>query len=68
MDALIPRARALGKHVMVAGIDADNAASIRMHAALGFESVAHFRQVGCKFGRWLDLVFMQLRLDDRPEP
>ena len=66
--ALIPRARALGKHVMIAGIDADNAGSIRMHAALGFERVAHFREVGAKFGRWLDLVFMQLRLDDRQSP
>ena len=57
--ALIPRAQALGKHVIVGGIDADNAASIRMHERLGFERTAHMRQVGWKFGRWLDLVFMQ---------
>jgi L-amino acid N-acyltransferase YncA len=44
---------------MIAGIDADNAASIRMHERLGFMRVAHFQQVGFKFGRWLDLVFLQ---------
>jgi phosphinothricin acetyltransferase len=48
---------------MVAGVDADNAGSIRFHARLGFERVAHFREVGFKFGRFLDLVFLQRRLD-----
>jgi phosphinothricin acetyltransferase len=61
--ALFPYAQALGKHVMIGGIDAANAASLRMHAQLGFEQVAHFREVGHKFGRWLDLVFMQRFLD-----
>ena len=60
--ALLRRAGALEKHVMIAGIDADNIASIRLHERLGFERVAHFREVGFKFGRWLDLVFMQRRL------
>lgn len=59
IDALIPRAQAAGKHVMVAGIDADNAASIRMHERLGFAPAGHMKQVGWKFDRWLDLVFMQ---------
>ncbi len=57
--ALIPRAAAMGKHVILGGIDADNAASIRMHERLGFERTAHLKQVGRKFDRWLDLVFMQ---------
>ncbi|HTT09319.1 MAG TPA: GNAT family N-acetyltransferase [Burkholderiaceae bacterium] len=61
--ALFPHAAALGKHVMIGGIDAGNAASLRMHAHLGFEQVAHFREVGHKFGRWLDLVFVQRFLD-----
>jgi L-amino acid N-acyltransferase YncA len=61
--ALFPYATALGKHVMIGGIDAANAASLRMHARLGFTQVAHFREVGHKFGRWLDLVFMQRLLD-----
>jgi phosphinothricin acetyltransferase len=59
MQPLIARASALGKHVMVAGVDASNAASIRFHERLGFERVAHFKEVGFKFGRWLDLVFLQ---------
>jgi L-amino acid N-acyltransferase len=54
---------ALGKHVIIGGIDATNDASIRFHKRLGFERVAHFREVGRKFGRWLDLVFMQRFLD-----
>jgi L-amino acid N-acyltransferase YncA len=56
------RGSALGKHVMVAGIDADNGGSIRMHERLGFEQTGHLKEVGWKFGRWLDLVFMQRRL------
>lgn len=59
MEQLIQRAQALGKHVMVGGIDADNAASIRMHERLGFSRCAHMHEVGRKFDRWLDLVFMQ---------
>ncbi len=62
IEALLPRASAMGMHVMVAGIDADNAASIRLHEKLGFETTAHMREVGTKFGRWLDLVFMQKTL------
>jgi phosphinothricin acetyltransferase len=63
VEALFPHALALGKHVMIGGIDAANDASIRFHERLGFERVAHFREVGHKFGRWLDLVFMQRFLD-----
>lgn len=68
MAALLDRARAAGKHAMVAGIEAENEASIRLHAALGFVEVARLPQVGCKFGRWLDLVYMQKLLDERPAP
>jgi L-amino acid N-acyltransferase YncA len=56
---LMARAAAMGKHVMIAGIDADNAVSIGLHHRLGFTNVGHFHEVGFKFGRWLDLVFMQ---------
>ena len=57
--ALIDAAAALDKHVMIAGIDAENVNSISLHERLGFETVGHFREVGRKFDRWLDLKFMQ---------
>jgi len=66
--ALIERARRIGKHVMVAGIEAKNVGSIRLHEKLGFERVGHLKQVGTKFGSWLDLVFLQLMLDARTAP
>ena len=66
--ALFPRAAALGKHVMVAGVDAANAASIRFHERLGFEQVGHLREVGFKFDRWLDLVFLQRSIDPAIAP
>ncbi|MEI4472516.1 GNAT family N-acetyltransferase [Frigidibacter sp. MR17.24] len=68
MQALIEAARAMGKHVMVAAIEAGNAGSIALHRALGFTETGRMPEVGQKFGRWLDLVFLQLSLDDRPAP
>lgn len=68
MVELIARARAIGKHVMVAGIEAGNIASIRLHERLGFQTTGVMRQVGMKFGTWLDLAFLQLILDDRASP
>lgn len=68
MEELIPRAGAIGKHVMVAGIEARNETSIRLHRKLGFSEVGHLREVGAKFGAWLDLVFLQLILDTRIAP
>ena len=59
LRALFPYAAALGKHVMVGGVDAANAASIRFHERLGFSRVGQLREVGYKFNRWLDLVFLQ---------
>lgn len=63
LQALFAPAVQMGKHLMIGAIDADNQASIRLHEQLGFEKVAHFHEVGHKFGRWLDLVFMQRYLD-----
>lgn len=63
MRPLISRAGLAGKHVMIGGIDATNEASLRFHARLGFEQIAHFREVGRKFDRWLDLVFVQKFVD-----
>lgn len=68
MQVLMDRARALGKHVMVAGITSENEVSLALHRKLGFTQSAHMREVGQKFGRWLDLIFLELRLDPRPHP
>lgn len=62
MQALIERARTVGKHVMVAAIESGNSASVRLHERQGFIITGQMPQVGCKFGRWLDLTFMQLLL------
>lgn len=67
MRPLIERAKADGHHVMLGAVDAENAGSLRFHGRLGFEQVAHFRQVGHKFGRWLDLIFLQLLLEQPPQ-
>ena len=68
MQALIERARSCGKHVMVAAIESGNLASIRLHERLGFVTTGQMPQVGIKFGRWLDLTFMQLTLNPGAEP
>lgn len=60
----IARARQLGLHAIVAGIDAEQEASLAMHAKLGFREVGRFPQVGRKFDRWLDAVFLEVILED----
>ena len=59
---LIPAARQRGLRVILALIDAENTASRRLHARFGFEQVAHLKQAGFKFGRWLDVIYMELLL------
>ena len=59
LASLVTAAQTSGYHTMVAGIDATNEASLALHRKAGFEPVAHFREVGWKFERWLDLVFME---------
>jgi len=57
---LIKSARELQLHTIVAGIDATNEPSLKLHEQFGFKEVAHFKEVGYKFDRWLDLKFLQL--------
>lgn len=68
MAALIERARLCDKHIMVAAIESGNAASIALHERLGFKTTGQMPQVGTKFGRWLDLTFMQRVLNPGAEP
>lgn len=55
----IGHAQELGLHAIVAGIGADQTASIALHGKHGFVEVARFPEIGRKFDRWLDVVFMQ---------
>jgi L-amino acid N-acyltransferase YncA len=59
---LIERARGLGHHTMVAGISADQTGSITLHHKFGFVTVGHLKEVGHKFGYWLDVVYVQKML------
>ena len=59
---LIVRARKLGHHAIIAGIDSEQAASMALHAKFGFVKVGHLQQVGRKFERWLDVVYLELVL------
>lgn len=65
---LIEAAKQLQMHTIIAGIDASNDVSIWLHKRFGFEETAHFKQVGYKFGRWLDLKFLQLMLSTPEQP
>ncbi len=58
LEALIAHARQAGRHVMIGGVEASNAASIALHERAGFTRAAVLPQVGRKFERWLDLLFM----------
>ncbi|MFB8031244.1 MULTISPECIES: GNAT family N-acetyltransferase [unclassified Streptomyces] len=62
LGALVVSARDAGHHSLIAGIEAENSASIRLHERFGFRRVGTVPQAGTKFGRWLDLTLMQLSL------
>ena len=59
LSSLVDTARAHGFHAMIARIVSDHEASIALHAACGFEVIGHEREVGRKFGRWLDVTLME---------
>ena len=60
---LILKAKQDGYHTMIAGIDASNIQSFKFHQNFGFVEIGVFREIGFKFGKWLDLKFMQLFLE-----
>ena len=68
IEPLIKTAKEKDMHAIIAGIDATNEASLKLHYSFGFEEVAHFKQVGYKFGRWLDLKFLELILETPKHP
>ncbi len=68
LGQLIAEARLRNVHSMVAAVTSENQSSIRLHRALGFAEVGRLPEIGHKFGRWLDLVLLQIILDDRTHP
>ena len=61
-ERLLDDLRARGLHLVIGGIAQPNGASVGLHEALGFRKVAHFAEVGMKFGRWIDVGYWQLNL------
>lgn len=66
LEPLIGAARERGLHAIIAAIDSANEASVRLHAAVGFQTVGVFKEVGYKFNRWLDVTYMQRLLPGSP--
>lgn len=62
MDKLVEECRGRECHALIACITGDNEASIAFHRSLGFEQVSLFKEVGFKFGRYLDVVDYELLL------
>lgn len=62
LQHLIVTAQQKGYHTMIAGIDSENTGSIEFHRKAGFMEVGRLKDVGYKFDRWLNLVFMQIIL------
>jgi len=60
MGHVIELGKKLGFHIIMSGITADNEISIKMHEKFGFENCGHMKEVGFKFGRYLDCLFYQL--------
>jgi L-amino acid N-acyltransferase YncA len=60
---LIDDLRQRGIHVIIGGVALPNPASVALHESLGFEKVAHYREVGRKFGKWIDVGYWQLAFD-----
>ena len=66
-EALLAELRQRELHLAIGGIAQPNDASVRLHERLGFKKVAHFEEVGLKFGRWIDVGYWQLKLSDEQD-
>ena len=67
MAELIRLAKEQGYHTMIAGVDGSNRGSYEFHRKFGFQEIGTFKEIGYKFDRWLDLIFLQLFLKDKSE-
>jgi L-amino acid N-acyltransferase len=66
LDRVLDDARSAGFHVIVAGACAEQTASVRLHESAGYQTIGRFREVGRKFDRWLDVVYLQRHLQPSP--
>lgn len=64
-DVLFEKLKSLGYHTIIGGISLPNPASIKLHEKFGMERTAHFKEVGFKFGKWVDVGYWQGFLEDR---
>jgi phosphinothricin acetyltransferase len=60
--ALLPALKSTGTHAAMGGIALPNDASVRLHEKFGFVKVAHFRETGFKFGKWIDVGYWECLL------
>ena len=56
---LLPALKSIGVHAVIGGVALPNDASVRLHEKFGFQKCAHFREVGFKFNRWIDVAYWQ---------
>ena len=63
--ALLDELRTREVRMVIGGVAQPNERSVALHERLGFRKVAHFSEVGRKFGRWVDVAYWELRLPDR---
>lgn len=63
-ETLFPLLKASDVHTLIAGIALPNPGSVALHERFGMEKVAHFREVGRKFDRWIDVGHWQRILSE----
>ncbi|TYP99948.1 phosphinothricin acetyltransferase [Tenacibaculum adriaticum] len=61
-DAVISKLKELDVHVLMGGISLPNEASVKLHEKFGFKKAAHFKEIGYKFNKWVDVGYWQLIL------
>lgn len=66
LEDLVRRAEALGHQAIIAAIDSGQSGSLALHARFQFLPAGHLRRVGFKFGRWLDVIYLERQLPPRP--
>ena len=64
-ESLLAQLRTQGLRSAIGGISLPNPTSVALHEKLGFEKMGHFREVGFKFGKWIDVAYFQVTLNNQ---